>query len=92
MCKTFYISIDGGETYTRLTKNETQFKRLIWDISMRALYPEGVIHTTGDPLSITIREPKQMRDNYTYYVHGSFTINDVWKMINSMWDFIHSKM
>ena len=91
MCKTFYLSLDGGDTYRRINKDESHFKRLIWDISMKALYPEGVIHTYGDPLAITIREPKQMRDNYTYYVHGSYTIEDVWSMINNMWDFVHSK-
>ena len=91
MCKTFYISLDGGDSYTRVSKDEVHFKRMIWDISMKALYPEGVIHTYGEPLAITIREARQMMDNYTYYVHGSFTIDDVWSMINNMWDFIRSK-
>ena len=90
MCKTFYLSIDGGETYKRMSKDEDHFKKMIWDISMKALYPEGVIHTYGDPLSITIREPKQMSSNFTFYVHGSFSIKDVWRMINRMWDFIIS--
>lgn len=91
MYKTFYLSINGGETYRRVTKDERHFKRMMWDICMKALYPEGVIHTYGDPLSLTIREPKQMSDNHTYYVHESFTSDDVWKMINKMWDYISSK-
>ena len=90
MYKTFYLSVDRGCTYKRMTKDEGQFKQMIWDICMRALYPEGVIHTSGDPLAITIREPKQMTDNYTYYVHGSYTIDDVWDMITNMWDFVRS--
>ena len=90
MCKTFYMSLDGGETYKRMTKDEDHFKKMIWDVSMKALYPEGVIHTYGDPLSITIREPKQMSSNFTFYVHGSYSIKDVWRMINRMWDFISS--
>ena len=90
MCKTFYLSIDGGETYKRMSKDEEHFKKMIWDVSMKALYPEGVIHTYGEPLSITIREPKQMTSNFTFYVHGSFSIKDVWRMINRMWDFISS--
>ena len=64
---------------------------MIWDISMKALYPDGVIQTYGEPLAITIRDPKQMTDNFTWYVHGNFDINDVWKMIKVMWNFVKSK-
>ena len=91
MCKTFYLSIDGEYSYKLLTKDEAHFKRLIWDVCMKALYPKGVIHQYGEPLPITIREPKQMTENHTYYVHGSYTITDVWQMINNMWEYIKCK-
>ena len=92
MYKTFYLSIDRGYSYKRFTKDESNFKHMIWDICMKALYPEGVIHKSGEPLAMTIREPRQMMDNYTYYVHGNYTIDDVWDMIIHMWDFVTSKM
>ena len=91
MYKTFYLSIDGGDTYKRFTKDESHFKRMIWDISMKALYPGGVITTYGEPLSLTIREPKEMFVHFTYWVHASSTVEDVWEMINKMWDDIVSK-
>ena len=92
MYKTFYLSIDGGNIYKRMTKDESRFKQMIWDVCMKALYPLGVIRVTGEPLSITIRDSRQMTVNYTYYVHGSSTLQDVWDMINHMWDFVTSKM
>jgi hypothetical protein len=64
---------------------------MMWDISMRALYPEALLKKYGEPLSITIRDAKQLKDNYTFYVHGSDTIDDVWTMVNDMWDFVTSK-
>jgi hypothetical protein len=91
MCKTFYLSIDGGDCYKRMHKDEARFKKMMWDISMRALYPEALLKKYGEPLSITIRDAIQLKDNYTFYVHDSDTIDDVWNMINKMWDFISSK-
>ena len=85
MFKTYYISMDHGDTFRRLTKDKARFMRQMWDKLTRELYPLGELSVCKKSLEINILEPKDMQEIHTYYLHADTTLDQLWELVKEMW-------
>lgn len=86
MFKTYYISLDHGKTFKRLTTDKTHFLYQMWTNLTKELYPLGELSVRHDVLGINIREPKDMREILTVFIDAETTLDKLWETINHMWD------
>lgn len=86
MFKTYYISMDHGKTFKRLTKDKARFSRQMWDTLTKELYPLGELAVRLKTLEINILEATDMREILTVFIDAETTLDKLWETINHMWD------
>ena len=86
MYKTYYMSLDHGETFRRYTRNKSQFTTQMWARLTRELYPLSELYVCNKTLEINIREPKDMREILTVFIHRETTLEQLWETIKELWD------
>lgn len=91
MFKTYYISLDHGKTFRRVTTDKTHFLYQMWTKLTKELYPLGELSVRLDALGIKILEPKDMREIHTYYLDSLTTLEQLWDLIKEMWAEIERK-
>ena len=79
------MSMDNGQSFKRFTKNEEQFLSHMWTTLTKKLYPLNKLSVYNGLIEINIREPKCMREINTFYLHADTTLDELWKLIQSMW-------